>query len=390
MPGARLPRVYRDVALFWLNACVLVLVANLLAAAWLAWQGTRPAAPPPVDQKPLQRFFPGWSEADLAAFLRESTQTFQYEPFTQFRERRREGRYVNVEVAGFRRSAGQGPWPIDPANLNVFLFGGSTTFGYGVPDEYTIASYLQRRLAGGAGARPPRVYNFGRGAYHSAQEHVLFERLLATGAVPDIAIFIDGLNDFHFKDGEPALTPWLEGVVEHRGEPPANPYAVVLDALPLVRAFGLRRGLQTDAGYPSVPNVPQKPAPFDDPTVLDAVIDRYFANKKLSEGAAAAFGVQVLFVWQPVPTYAYPFAVPADAKRLGAHEYSRHGYPRMAERIARTPPGRDFVWCADIHADLGEPAYVDNVHYSPAMSDRLARCIADGLHERRVVEATRR
>ena len=36
------------------------------------------------------------------------------------------------------------------------------------------------------------VYNFGCGRYYSTQERVLFEQLVSSGAVPDLAVFLDG------------------------------------------------------------------------------------------------------------------------------------------------------------------------------------------------------
>ena len=120
---------------------------------------------------------------------------FMYEPFTQFKERPYRGNYVNIDNNGFRYTKNQGPWPPQSQNINIFLFGGSTTFGYGVSDNQTIASYLQQYLNEKLG-RNVRVYNFGRGFYYLSQERVLYEQLLTSGFVPDIAIFIDGLNDF--------------------------------------------------------------------------------------------------------------------------------------------------------------------------------------------------
>ena len=43
----------------------------------------------------------------------------------------------------------------------MFFFGGSTGFGYGVPDDETVPSHLQQLLPKASG-RTPRVYNFAR------------------------------------------------------------------------------------------------------------------------------------------------------------------------------------------------------------------------------------
>ena len=47
------------------------------------------------------------------------------------------------------------------------------------------------------------VYNFGHNGFFSLQERWELERLIRDGFVPDLAIFIDGLNDLHQWHGQP-------------------------------------------------------------------------------------------------------------------------------------------------------------------------------------------
>src|SRR6185436_5392660 len=85
--------------------------------------------------------------------------------------------------------------------------------------------------------REPRVYNFGRGAYYSSQERALFEKLLVGGTVPDGAIFLDGLNDFMYYDDRPAMTVFLELMVDRwKGGGTERPWPAALLSLPVVRA----------------------------------------------------------------------------------------------------------------------------------------------------------
>src|SRR6202034_2026573 len=129
----------------------------------------------------------------------------------------------------------QGSWPPRQNVFNIFLFGGSTTFGVGVPDDETIPSYLQEYMAAHC-ATPAAVYNFGRLGYFSTQEAMLFYRLLSSGAVPAAAVFVDGINDFHSWSGEPDLTTDLKSLLaaEHRSlRPPSD--------LPVWRAASLLR-----------------------------------------------------------------------------------------------------------------------------------------------------
>lgn len=378
---AMIRRAYLGVAVFWLNLTVLCVVVNAGALAYLALAGRASPAPaaPSVDPKSLRQFFPDLDDQELAEFVRESTHGFQYEPFTQFRETPYVGRWVTIDEAGFRHGRDQGPWPPERASFNVFVFGGSTTFGYGVPDDSTVPSYLALRLERLGLPRPPRVYNFGRGGYYSSQERVLFEKLLVAGVVPDMAIFIDGLNDFFFKDGEPALTPWLTQAVAQHGAPSAPAYETALAALPITRALGLTRAAATLGGYPAPPQTAARaPERYDDPAVLQEVIRRWRVNQRLTQAAAREFGVQAVFVWQPVPTYKYHGPAGAGLG-VGFHEYSRFGYPLMAEARRTEPLARNFLWCADLQEGLSGPLYVDSVHYTPAMSSRVADCIVEGL-----------
>ena len=87
-----------------------------------------------------------------------------------------------------------------------------------------------------------------------------------------------------------------------------------------------------------------------------------------------------------MPTYGYDLLHHTYRGSFGRHELSRVGYPRMRRRADAQPPGEHFVWCADIQRDVQELLYVDQVHYSPDMSRRLARCIADAMVERGLLD----
>ncbi len=377
MEGGRLRRSYAGVAVFWLNVCLALVVLNLVALLYLRVSRPRPAGPEPsIGAELIARVYPQLGAAEVDRLVSESVREMLYEPFTEFREKPFVGKYVNVDEHGFRVTAGQGPWPPSAGYLNVFLFGGSTTFNYGIADDDTIASRLQVRLAALGLAKPARVYNFGRGAYYSSQERALFEKLLVGGVTPDVAVFVDGLNDFFFHEDMPAWTPWLAQMVAQAGHRDEDAPLAAARALPLARALGL---------FARPPDVRRTMAPvetpqYDDPAVTVQVLDRYATNKRLIEAVAAAAGVRAFFVWQPVPTFRYQ---PPDGDRgrnYGRHEYSRFGYPRMAERAAAM--GSDFLWCADIQEGAAGVLYVDQVHYSPRMSDMLAACIVGHLRER--------
>jgi hypothetical protein len=357
----RLAALYKGFAVLLLNTLVLLAAAGLAVALWLAYG-------PRAGRSPLERqgdrllvLYPGKSRTEVAALLEETyLRYFEYEPFTGFKERAYHGRYVRVDEAGFRHGKDQGPWPPSLENLNVFVFGGSTAFGYGVADDETVGSFLQEALAGRA-ARPPRVYNFARGAYYSSQERALFLQLLIAGHTPDVAIFIDGLNEFHTLGEAPLYTATLRTFMDQYAAIRESPFAWLYAPF---RAF--RRG-------------GSDPAPSTDPALADRLIVRYERNKKIIESSSAAFGVPAVFVWQPMSVYRYDTRRHPLWGEVKGQPLPGIGSMRMAERRQAHPFGREFVWAADIQDAVPDPLYVGGVHYAPNLCRALARFIADAL-----------
>jgi hypothetical protein len=377
MKSERFSRIYVSSALLLVNTLVIFLVVNALAYPILFLYEFSPEADPVTEkygEERLRMVYPHLTADEIRELLHETwSRSFVYEPFTQFSERPYQGKYVNVDSNGFRVSKDQAAWPPPAGDINIFLFGGSTTFGYGVEDSQTIASHLQESMRNSL-HRGVNVYNFGRGFYYSTQERILFEALLASGHVPELAVFIDGLNDFYHHDGNPLFTESLGRFVS--GEIRKITF---FSKLPVTRLFHALLG-DNGKGSSATPGGHPGNVRHDDPEVLGGVIARYFENKKIIEAVAASYGVKPVFVWQPVPTFNYddshhPFAGP-DSER---HMFSRYGYPLMKSYTDDHAQGANFLWAADLQQDHRRPLYVDQVHYTGEFSRQLADFIAGHL-----------
>jgi hypothetical protein len=384
-PAVRLEslrRAYGSLALVFLNTCLLLLALNLALAVVFRVVDGRRAAPQREARSPeaLSRHgavHPGLEREEIRALWEETYRAssgFVYEPFTQFKVRAFDGRYVNIDAHGFRRHAGVGPWPPDPAAGNIFLFGGSTAFGYGVQDDETIAAHLQRYLAEVVGdrERPVRVYNFGRPGYVSTQERLLFERQLTAGVVPDIALFLDGLNDCRIADSVPIFSRRLS----RQFDKDAAALTTVLARLPMLR---LARAVAK--------RVRERPASAEpaesEAQAAASMARRYLANKRIIEAVAAAQGTAALFVWQPVSFFGY------DRRYLLVEGEEppavQAGYRHMAALARDGRLGDSFLWLADMQRGREEPLYVDQAHYSGRMSRLIAIEIGDWLTKRALV-----
>ena len=363
---------YINAALIVFNSLLLFIFLNLVLYAIMHMRyGTMPVSPGPLGLYGAKVFraYPGWRAEDIKSLLKESWGRelwFEYEPFTGIRERPFRGKFVNIDPAGFRFSKNQAPWPPRPEAINVFMFGGSSTFGYGLPDEETIPSYFGECARSSSSGRIA-VYNFGRASYFSSQELVLFQNLLRAGFVPQVAVFIDGLNDFTFTEDEPAFTNRLRRFMA--GE---SRYSA-LDSVPMVQAARWLEKRWT--GQKLAGNTD-----FADRAPLQGVIDRWLANKKMIESIAAGYGVRTIIVVQPVPMYKYDLRwhLFYDSDRVfGTNMRSRYGYPMLESLRAQGQLGPNVLWLADIQLDKRENLYVDTAHYTAAFSKDIAGYICD-------------
>ncbi len=372
--------VYQSAAVWLLNALVAFIVLNTALFVVVQMRAQLAPARDPVTTTYgiawTKARYPDMEEGDVRDLLRETwSLQLEHEPYTGFRERPGGGRWVNVDGNGFRLSEHQGPWPLSAEYFNVFVFGGSTTFSYGLPDHQTVPSHLQRVLARARLPREPKVYNFGRGFYFSSQERVLYERLLTAGHVPDMAVFIDGMNEFYFVDDNPRFSGRLALFLEA---------SELAKRLPMIRLF-LPAGRAPSGGSLARVSALAREAVREEqmfasssavpPVDLGQAIERYIRNKRLTEAVSSAHEVAVVFVWQPIPSYRSERK--AGANDGGRHAWAGSGYARMAARRAQEVGlGESLVWCADLEQDR-EADYVDAFHYSSEMAARLARCIVD-------------
>jgi hypothetical protein len=289
------------------------------------------------DKNNLKKVYPEWTKEDYLILMNETWgRTYQYQPFTQVTEAPYQGKFVNVDIKGFRWGENQTPWP---------------------PKEENFVIFVQKKLRSNSCKQIVDIYNFGRGGYYSSQERALLEELIIEGYKADLSIFIDGLNDFHNWRGEPTFTPMFTEFLAKSG-PGNNPKPI---------------------------SSPQNIPAFDDPESLRLVVDRLLTNQKLIEAVASQVDMKVLFVWQPSPTYKYnleyhPYKQDLPEK-FGDHIRSKYGYVLLEEKARRLEGLADgnLLWLGNIQENEHLPLYVDTVHYSARFSEEIAERIVQAI-----------
>ncbi|MDB4307989.1 hypothetical protein N9985_01735 [Gammaproteobacteria bacterium] len=325
----------------------------------------------------LSTVYPQYTNDEIDALLVETwSRPVGYEAFTQFRERPFNGRYINVSQKGFRYIEKQAAWPPRESNFNIFVFGGSTTFGYGVADTETIPSQLQKELRKQLPNRRIAVYNFGRSYYYSTQERVLYEQLLADGHRPSLALFIDGINEYHNERNLPGLTRQLTRYVDSM-TPEKTIRRLIAD---------LNGDMATlVAGF--VEDNPLLKKWKSREQLVDAVNGTYLANSELITTASKANGVEPIFVWQPSPTYRYDQDY--NLFKMDNENVVRNtlaGFDLMRPNFTTATTHNNRLWLADIQKEIKRPLYVDGVHYSADMSHMIATAIATWIVDKKLIK----
>ena len=372
---ARWLGIYRSVAVILLNLILLATFFNFGLYVVFLFRGPDPgmasAKPPSFPEASFARVYPDMSPTERDLMLREVwTRPFVYRDYVLFKERPIDGKYVKVSEVGFRHVKNQGPWPPAPTNLNVFVFGGSTTFGYGVPDEQTIPSYIQEGLSARSKKRVC-IYNFGAGWYYSTQERILFERMLTDGFVPHIALFIDGFNDTHsYYDRLPFSHRFGELFDDVNTPGFGRLVKSVVGRTPTGRAIrGLRGRLAARKNGDTQKQVEQ-------------ALQKYLKNKELIEALCRQFNISPVFIWQPVPGYKYDLKYHLFAGRQIDFNLA-YGYSEMA-KLPVERLGSHFIWAADLQENEKECLYVDANHYTAKFCKQIADFITQTVTQRKL------
>jgi lysophospholipase L1-like esterase len=103
--------------------------------------------------------------------------------------------HYNTDENGFRATAGVKNilGDFNQSFYNIFVFGGSTTFGTFVRDDETWTYYLSAMLKN-AGYKNVKVYNLGQGTFNIQDEIYLLFDQLRQRRVPNMVIFLEGVN----------------------------------------------------------------------------------------------------------------------------------------------------------------------------------------------------
>ena len=304
-----------------------------------------------------------------------SSRGMVYSPYEIWHNRDFAGKYINIKDG--KRIPLHNPC-VSYKSKKIFFFGGSTMWGDGVPDSHTIPSLVAKELANNPTQKLDYcVTNYAERAYCLYQEFIRLTKILEKGEKPDIAIFLDGLNEggTAFQSGRAGLHYDVAEITERLGR---------MSGANLVSLRWLLRSTNTCQVAGAIKNSlftqPKKQslAIKQQKILAHEVCDSYQVTKLHIELLARKYGFKTLFIWQP---YLSP-----QLKRVSKEEnlvllkgtyqkcleFIKLVYSEMQQRI-ETLSIRGVHDLSRVFIDNEKTLYVDPMHLGPEGNSFIAR-----------------
>ena len=304
-------------------------------------------------------------------------QHISWEPYVYWRYTPYKGHYINIDEKGLRRTWNTGI----SRRKRIFVFGGSTVWGTGVRDDFTIPSFISRILSLEKGLNV-EVINFGQSGYVTTQEIIALLRLLQNGQIPDLVIFYDGINDsFSAFQSREAGIPQNE----------FNRYAefnsgrsILLSARNLIVNSATLRGMKEFMNRLKRKRIIDESMSLSNNTsnfnklLYDKVVEVYQANIRYANQIAREFKFKTLFYWQPtVFTKGDNKSSYEKVQELTMFEV-RDEFLRVNKIIGKITHS-NFTDLSNIFKDYKEPLYVDEFHLGEKGNELIARCMVQDI-----------
>jgi lysophospholipase L1-like esterase len=295
--------------------------------------------------------------------------------YVYWRRKPYQGKYININKQGIRYTS---PSKVSEANAaitqKIFMFGGSTMWGEGVRDQYTLPSLVVKDLA--AHNVRAEITNFGEVAYVNTQELIELVLQLERGHIPDIAVFYDGWNDVYS-----ALQNGVAGLPQYEWTRDLE-YNLSKHYCTLRRLFWQKSVDQFYLGkiLNSLSNKLHPPKTHKKIAGLENEIMRvYLSNLKIITALGKAYGFIPVFYWQPViytKKHLTAYEKKYSPEELGTL-YDKT-YTQLRQHKAKLVDYH-FYDITDLFAEDRNPVYIDYCHVNEDANQIIAERMANDL-----------
>jgi len=302
-----------------------------------------------------------WAKEYFREF--KESNNVSYQPFIGWRRDDYSGKYINIKN-GIRKSYQSN---INPdKSILLYIFGGSTIWGTGARDDYTIPSYVAKFSE--RDHIPLKVKNFGETGFVNWQNVIRLSELCAEGNVPDLVIFYEGVNDLGaklqttYRDRvHQNLADWEERHGNWRRHD-IVPVEVInwVKYNSLFHMIGRKLGINYRKSWSSERN-----ASFEQNQIqllAHDVVSTYAENTKFVKKLANAYDFKAWFYWQPT---LYTRVNPTDFEREYQDSFKKGEYSNHYRATTMEIRLKNFaIDLSESFDNREETIYIDFAHIS--------------------------
>lgn len=290
--------------------------------------------------------------------------------YTQSQQTDYAGKFINVHE-GTRRTWNSEAIKDDKrTRLKIFFFGGSTLWGLGSRDDFTIPSLVAKMLAeNGISAE---VTNYAVIGDVTTQSLIRLVLELRKRNVPDLVVFFGGSVEafsacYEGEPGVPLGNSSLEKISPKK-EAKAR-ISIRLENFALIR---LLTGKTQLAGCSKTLDV-----------LSDGALDVYLGNVRFIEAISRSLSFRTLFYLEPQLSdkthrtkYEEDQLLKSEKRLPGKNDLYSLMRSKLVKREDESLEQNVFHDLRTIFADVASPIYMDGGHYGEDGNDRISRKIA--------------
>lgn len=306
-----------------------------------------------------------------------------YHPHIGWRGEPYSGQHVNVNENGLRKT-----WnPADTSHdvEKLYIFGGSTVWGTGARDDFTVPSHLSKIFH--HNKRPVIVTNCGESAYTFYQEVMRLCLLLKEGHRPDYVVFYDGVNDVQatYATGEPGNTAYTNIFRHKTGLKSPLDYSlagmrVALREYNVCRTYRLYKDLRMalapqQSGQAATSSLDTKQVR----RLTDKLLRHHKNTRQLVLELARAYDFKVHFFWQPV-IYTETVLTDEEAQLPFNRDPVFADLYKSMNRLLLDDDDPTFTNIHDVLHGHDQTTFLDWAHLTEEGNESVARRIHEVLH----------
>ena len=324
----------------------------------------------------------------MAQGIYEDANIHKFVPFYEWETNEYHSKYLNVNSEGVRKT--WNPENIKGKNqITVYVFGGSTILGAGARDNYTIPSYLSKKL-NKVGNNNYIVSNYGGDAYTFPQEIIRLIVLLNKAHRPRYVIFYDGVNDVYaaYQSGVPGSIQNVKQMAHQLESKPPRLFwewmcYKLRHNIMLVRGALKLKNILSHLNKPEVYETYEEASTYDDnqlKMLSQKIADSYLVWKDMLDYLSKSYNFQYYCFWQPV-IYTEDKIFPGDA--LGDARLNDKSLAKLYKNtnlFLKEKSVSHFWNISNILSERTGPCYYDICHITESGNDMVAEKIYKTLN----------